>query len=111
MKKNSIVLAAFIGFLSTARVVSAQVSLPNPLGTITNFTTLINNIAGYVFVVVGFLAVLMFLWAGILFLTSAGNESRVSSAKKALMYAVIGLAIALSGTGLIQLVSYIITGS
>ena len=53
----------------------------------------------------------MFLWAGILFLTSAGNEQRITSAKKAVFYAIIGLAIALSGAGLIALVQVIITGN
>ncbi len=110
MKKNFILLIACIGFLGFAYSVLAQLQLPNPLGNVNDFPTLITNIAQYIARLVGVLAVIMFIWAGILFLTSAGNEQRVSSAKKAVLYAVIGLAIALAGTGLIQLVTFIITG-
>lgn len=109
VKKNLIFSITFIG-LGLANLALAQVTLPNPLGAVGDFPTLISNIATYVFSIVGVLSVLMFLWAGIIFLTSAGNDQKVSSAKKALFYAVVGLAIALSGTGLIQLVEYIILG-
>lgn len=90
---------------------SAQIQLPNPLGNVNDFATLLNNIANYVTGIIGLLAIIMFLWAGILFLTSAGNEQRITSAKKAVFYAIIGLAIALSGAGLIALVQVIITGN
>lgn len=111
MKKHVTFLTALVSFLSFAYIASAQpITLPNPLGNVTSFATLISNIAQYLFDIVATLSVIMFIWAGILFLISAGNEQRASSAKKALFYAVVGLAIALSGTGLIQLVEYIITG-
>jgi len=112
VKKHFIVLTLLIGFLGFANLVSAQfIILPNPLGNVNNFTTLFDNVAKYIFGLVGVLAVVMIIWAAILFLTSAGKEQQITAAKKALFYAVVGLAIALSGTGLIGLVKYIITGS
>ncbi|OGZ66985.1 MAG: hypothetical protein A3D35_01820 [Candidatus Staskawiczbacteria bacterium RIFCSPHIGHO2_02_FULL_34_9] len=110
MKKSSIFSILIIG-LGFASLASAQIQLPNPLGNVNDFATLLNNIANYVTGIIGLLAIIMFLWAGILFLTSAGNEQRITSAKKAVFYAIIGLAIALSGAGLIALVQVIITGN
>lgn len=43
----------------------------------------------------GGLTVLMFVYAGLLWLTAAGNEERISSAKKTLSYALIGLIVVL----------------
>lgn len=109
LSKNSLLLvfAVFI-LMSYASMSSAQIVLPNPLSNTSSFSQLLANITTYIAGLVGSIAVLMFVWAGILFLTSAGNESRLSSAKKMAWYAVIGLAIALSGTGLVELVQAII---
>ena len=41
-----------------------------------------------------FAAIVMFLYAGILFLTSAGDPEKMSKAKKAVFYGVIGLVVA-----------------
>lgn len=110
--KNSIFA---LGLLLAASSVAAQVTLPNPLcsgggSCIETIPALIGNIATYLFNVVGAIAVVVIIWAGILFLTSTGNEARLGTAKKALLYAAIGLAIAMAGTGLIELVKFIITG-
>ena len=50
----------------------------------------------------------MFVVAGILFVSSAGDPTRVTKAKNALLYAIIGLTVALAGEGLIQLIKLII---
>lgn len=88
---------------------SAQIILPNPL-KFTTFTQIIESIAFFISGVVGSLAVLMFIWAGILFLTSAGNETQLGKAKKTLLYAVAGLAIAILGAALIALIRWILGG-
>ncbi len=102
-------MIVLISFLGSVSLVFAQ-TLPNPLGNVGDFPTLINNIVIYVSGVIGGLAVIMFVWAGILFLTSAGNEGQLTKARKALLYAVIGLAIALVGGGLITFIKNIIGG-
>lgn len=85
----------------------AQIILPNPLTT-TNFTDLISGITTWIASIIGGLSALMYTWSGVLFLTSTGNESRISQAKKVAWYATIGLAVALSGAGLVELLKYII---
>lgn len=44
------------------------------------------------------LAVVMILWSGFLFLTAGGNEDTLKKAKSVLIYALIGLAVALLAT-------------
>lgn len=85
----------------------AQVILPDPLGGST-FAIVIQNVLDYIRTIIGVLAILMFVWAGILFISSAGNESRLSQAKKVAWYAVVGLAIGLAGTALVELIQSIL---
>jgi len=46
---------------------------------------------------IAFIAVIAFVIAGILYLTSAGNEDQANSAKNAMVYAIIGVLVALLG--------------
>src|SRR5437016_3617011 len=89
---------------------ATSISLPNPLcpqnnpgqpGCVQDFTGLIAIITGYVVTVIGAVATLMLIWGAILFVTSGGNEARITKAKKVLIYAVVGIAIALAASGLI----------
>ena len=110
MKKNLILLFVTLIFLGSAVSISAQViTLPNPLA-VDNFTDLIANIVTYITGLIAGIAVLVFIWAGILYLTSGANPSNIQKANKAVLYAIIGLGIALAGTGLIVLIQTIITG-
>lgn len=115
MKSILILLLVTVILLSSAFLVSAQtnnsvVTLPNPLGSTGDFPTLIVKITEYIRNIIGGIAVLMFIWAGILYLTSGANPANVQKANKAVVYAIIGLGIALAGTGLIALIKFIITG-
>ena len=115
-KKLLFSIASLVTF-SLANLVLAQSSsnggplqLPNPLGNTTEFKYLFINITNGITTIIGGLAIIMFIWAGILFVTSAGKDSQLATAKKVMLYAVIGLAIAFAGQSLLTLVSFIITG-
>lgn len=53
--------------------------------------TLIATILNFFLGFLGFVMVVMFIYAGVLYVTSAGNEENVGKAKKILLYVVIGL--------------------
>jgi hypothetical protein len=109
-----IVCICFLGIAGFAFAGTIQIT--NPLcpdgagsdGCVGDFPTLIQNIVNYVSVIVGSLSVLMFVWAGILFLSSAGDPGKIGKAKQVLIFAVIGTAIALAGTGLVTVVREVI---
>ncbi|MDO8530086.1 MAG: hypothetical protein Q7S10_01640 [bacterium] len=116
--KKVIFLLLIIGFLGVSSMAFAAITLPNPLcpggagssGCVGDLPALIQNIVNYVSLVVGSLAILVFVWAGILFVSSGGNPGQITKARQALMYAVIGTAIALAGTGLVAVVREVVTG-
>lgn len=54
------------------------------------FTTVVN----IMLFIIGAICVIMLIWGGIRYTTSAGNSASVTSAKNTIMYAIIGLIIA-----------------
>ena len=65
---------------------------------------LLTGISSAVAGVVGTVGVIMIIVAGIFYLTSAGNPERIGVAKKTLIYAIVGIAIALSAGAIIAIV-------
>ena len=59
--------------------------------------TIIMNVMNWLLGIVGVLAVIAFVISGILYLTAAGDEEQIEKAKATMMYAIIGLVIALIG--------------
>ena len=55
----------------------------------------INTIINLIFYAVGIIAVIVIIVAGIKFITADGDASKIKSARETIMYAVIGLVVAL----------------
>lgn len=66
--------------------------LTNPLGT-TSLPTLIGRVISAILGIVGSIALLMFIYGGFLWLTSAGAEQKITQGKNVITWATIGLAI------------------
>ena len=60
-------------------------------------TAIITNIINYALAIIGFLGVLGFIIAGIMYLVSAGNEDTAEKAKSYMVNSIIGVIIALLG--------------
>ena len=67
------------------------------------FTTIINIIL----FIVGILSVIMLIYGGIRYATSAGESGRVTSAKNTVLYAIVGLIVAILAYAI---VNFVITG-
>jgi len=106
MNKKLIYTALFIGLICLAPVVFGA-SITNPLGVGT-FKDLLLKIADGVGTLIASLAAIMIIIAGILYLTSAGSPEKIGTAKKALVYAVIGIVIGLSAKGIVSMIEGII---
>lgn len=69
------------------------------------FTTVVNLLLFFI----GALSVIMLIWGGIRYATSAGNSSSVTAAKNTIMYAIIGLIVAFLAYALVNWVLGAIT--
>ncbi|HEU4677241.1 MAG TPA: pilin [Candidatus Paceibacterota bacterium] len=81
-------------------------ALCNPLHA-TSISELIANIIDVILVFATPLIVLMIMYAGFLFVTARGNEGQVESAKKALLWSVVGGVIVLGA----RIISTVIEGT
>lgn len=61
--------------------------------------------------ILGFIGIIGFVIAGILYLTAAGDEDQIGKAKNAMMYSIIGVIVALLGYVIIQAVTAWLGGS
>ncbi len=79
-----------------------------PSGSITGIIT---NIMQWILALIGVIAIIAFVIAGIIYLTSAGDEDRAQQAKRAMTYSIIGVIVALMGLVIIIAVNNMLTGA
>ncbi len=70
-------------------------TLQSPLGGVSNLNNLIKKILEVVVDIGTPIAVLFIIYAGFLFVTAQGNETKITKAKNAFTWAVIGTAVLL----------------
>lgn len=83
------------------------IDLPNPLSADT-IAGALDKIINFLLAVAAPVAIIMTVWAGYLFLASGGSEEKVITARKTLLYVVIGVAVLILSKGLISLVTSIL---
>ena len=83
--------------------------LPAPPPSLPTVTAdaIVSNIVSTLLIVSGAASVVVIVIAGIMYTTSAGNEKRITTAKDAILYAVVGLIISILA---FAIVNFVITG-
>ncbi|MFA5777571.1 MAG: hypothetical protein WC906_03975 [Parcubacteria group bacterium] len=81
--------------IAKAGVIDSAPSIPQLLLNILNFSLQI----------FGIIAIIALVVSGIIYLTSAGDEDRIKLAKKSVVYAIIGIVVALSGMIIIRTIN------
>jgi hypothetical protein len=104
LKQALVVLALMVGTLSMFSVVAnaallgpgdVPASVSEASGGQTSLRSLILTIVDYFLGFLGLLAVIMVVYGGVTYVSSAGNDEAVGKAKKIIMYALIGIVIIL----------------
>lgn len=100
-----VVLAIMVGALSMFNLAANAAGILNPtdnLGAVSDATGGQTSLRGLVLTIVnyflgflGLLAVVMVIYGGVTYVSSAGNDEAVGKAKKIIMYALIGIVIIL----------------
>ena len=107
LKKFFLVLG--LSMVLVAPMALAQFEVPGeqlPAPTFQSYggaITLVEKAANWLLYVVIALAVIFIVYAGFLYLTSGGDEDKTKAAKNYIVYAVIGIAIALLARGIVLL--------
>lgn len=69
-----------------------------------DLTDFLSDVLSWLLYFIGFLSVIMIVVAGIMYVTSGGDEEQVGKAKKTLVYSIVGLLVALLGLILVRTV-------
>lgn len=92
------------GFTSSALLlpylVRAQFALPDQGDTglaDTSVTDILTGLMKWLLMIVAIIAVIAFVIAGILYLTAAGDSEQIEKAKKAMIWSIVGVVVALLG--------------
>lgn len=99
-------------FETTPPSANAPVSLPNPLGTgldKTDIPTLLGKIINSVLGIIGSLALVMFIYGGVSWMLSGGNQEQVTKGKNILIWATAGLVIIFTAYALVKFVLTTVT--
>jgi len=105
--KRTVLVLAVVGLALTPYLVFAasvtDVTLVNPIG-VTDPRLIIGNLIKAVLSIVGSLALLMFVYGGVLWITSFGEAKRIEKGKTIIIWTVLGLAIIASAYVLVNAV-------
>ncbi|HZJ42038.1 MAG TPA: pilin [Patescibacteria group bacterium] len=74
---------------------STGLNITNPLGETSDINALVKNIINFLIILAIPITAILIVYAGFLYITSAGNDEKVKTAQKALIWAIIGFAIVL----------------
>jgi hypothetical protein len=81
--------------------------IDNPVG-VSTFQELIGKVSQGLLTIAIPIAVIMYVWAGVLYLTAGANPSNVGKAKNVLWYTTIGLVVIFIGGGFVNLIQSVI---
>ena len=94
MNKKLITIFTFSFALLFPEIIWGLQLIPTPSSNLNIYTT-IYSIFNFIWPIFAGAALITFIWAGFLFLSAQGEPSKVDQAKKAVMWAIVGVAIAL----------------
>ena len=114
--KNLMIVSAFaLGFVGLVGVPAVSALTPKDevnkgitaaggTATTTSLPTLIENIISVLLFVAGAVAVIMIILGGIRYITSNGDQAQVKAAKDTIMYAIIGLIVAILAYAIVKFI-------
>jgi len=99
-------LILVIGLIFLLPANAQMVEIDNPI-TSDSFADLASKIIEFIFYIALAIAPIMFIVAGLAFITAAGDPEKIKRAKDIVLWTVIGLMIVLMATGIIQVIEEI----
>ena len=88
-------------------LITEAVSMPNPIES-QSFFELLNKIIDFIFAISIPITALMIIIAGFYFITAQGEPEKIQTAKRIIIWALIGFLIVLLAKGLIKLLEQIV---
>lgn len=116
MFRNKKILAVFLSVVFLAMPLSALAGyiVPSetglPTGNLADGSIII-NIMNWMLALVGIIGIIGFVISGILYFISAGDDTKMGTAKNAMTYSIIGVVVALMGYVIIKAADAMLNGT
>ncbi len=107
MKKNLAILLSFVVVLILP-VSALAVGLPNQPGGGNSLDSIFNSIQTLAWQVFAIIAFVMFIIAGVLFLTSGGDPDKVTTARQAFMWGIAGIVVGILAFSIMSIIQAVI---
>lgn len=91
--------------------IGATADAANPGGEAADLETIIRNVINIMLYIIGAIAVIMLIYGGIRYTTSGGNANSVTAAKNTIIYAILGLVVAIFAYAIVNWVWTTTTGN
>jgi hypothetical protein len=104
--KLKIIVPLILSFVFCAGTVGAATTFQNPLQWST-FPQLLDVIINIIFTISLAIAPILFILAGFYFVTAAGKSEQIETAKKMILWTIIGLIVIICSKGIIALFNQI----
>lgn len=114
MKNKIKKLGAAISVMASALPALVKAAYTEPTGTglpVNSLSNIILGIMNFLLTAVGIIGVIGFAIAGILYLTAAGDEGKIKTAKSAMVFSIIGVIVALAGVVALRAAKTMLGGS
>ena len=95
---------------SSGETAVSSMTLKNPLGDKVTVYSLTGRIISVVLGLVGTIALIMFIYGGVIWMTSAGSSDKIKKGREAIIWSVIGMAVIFASYGLTKFLLDNITG-
>jgi len=105
MKKIKLILSSIGMSLLPVVALATDYSNSPALGSITNINNLVGRVEGLIWIIFGAIALIMFVIAGIAFLTSQGDPEKVATARSAFIWGVAGVVVAVIAYSIVVVVA------
>lgn len=109
--KTKIVLLTVLVFSLLLISISSAIDIQNPLGENSDIYTLVMKILNFLIILAIPLSAILIVYAGLLYITSAGNAEKIKTAQKTLIWALIGFAIVLIAKAVPAIIQEFLSGS
>ena len=114
--KQKIFILSLILFISLTITIFAEektteITIPNPLGETSDIYTLIEKITNFLIGIAIVVTPIIIVYAGFIYITAGGNEEKVKTAQKVLIWALIGFALVLIARGVPALIKQFLAGN
>ncbi|MDD3487795.1 MAG: pilin [Candidatus Pacebacteria bacterium] len=108
MKNLIFIISLLTIFLIALPALGQDFAFKNPFKEITTITSLIEAIINFLKSLAVIVSAILIVYAGYLYMTSAGNQQKIETAQKTLIWALVGIGVVLMASAITKVIENVL---